>query len=86
LLVSADFLASDFCTEMELPALLERARNRGVRVLPVMLSPCHPDSIPGLSGLQAVNDPARTLVEIDHGEQERVLVALAQAVREAVGR
>lgn len=83
LLISADFLASDFCTEMELPMLLQRAKNRGVRILPVLLSPCQPDAVPGLSALQAVNDAARTLVEVERGEQERVLVALAKAVQEA---
>ena len=83
-LLSADFMASDFCTEMELPRMLQRAKERGVRVLPVMLSPCHSGAVPGLSALQAVNDPSRTLVEMERGEQERVLVALAQAVQEAV--
>ena len=83
-LLSADFMASDFCTEMELPRMLQRAKERGVRVLPVMLSPCHPGAVPELAALQAVNDPSRTLVEMARGEQERVLVALAQAVQEAV--
>jgi serine/threonine protein kinase len=84
LLVSANFLASDFCTDIELPALLQRARDRGVRVLPLMISPCQLSSVPSLAALQSVNDPARTLVEVDRGEQERVLVALASAVRQAL--
>jgi serine/threonine protein kinase len=83
LLLSANFVASDFCTEIELPALLERAQDRGVTILPIIVSPCQLDTVPGLSALQAVNSPSRTLTEVDRGEQERVLVALAQAVRNA---
>ena len=40
LLVSADFLASEFITGDELPPLLAAAREEGARVLPVIVSPC----------------------------------------------
>ena len=86
LLVSADFLASDFCTEEELSQLFQRARDRGVRILPVIISPCQLAASPGLAALQAINPPTRTLVEMDRGEQERVLVGLADAVYEALSR
>jgi hypothetical protein len=84
LLVSADFLASDFCTEIELVRLLQRAAERGVRILPVIVSPCQLSSSPGLAALQAINMPSRTLIEMDRGEQERVLVGLAAAVSETL--
>jgi serine/threonine protein kinase len=86
LLVSANFLASDFCTEEELSQLFRRARDRGVRILPVIISPCQLAASPGLAALQAINAPSRTPVEMDRGEQERVLVGLAAAVYEAVSR
>ena len=38
LLISADFFASDFIDETELPPLLDAAKAKGVRILPVILS------------------------------------------------
>jgi tetratricopeptide (TPR) repeat protein len=41
LLVSADFLASDYCTNVEVPRALARHATGEARVLPVILRPCH---------------------------------------------
>lgn len=40
LLVSADFLASDFIVDNELPPLLESAEAKGTRIIPVIVKPC----------------------------------------------
>jgi serine/threonine protein kinase len=86
LLISSHFLASDFCLDEELPRLLTGAAARGIRILPVIVGPCRLDVSPHIAALQAVNMPTRTLIEMDHGEQERVLVTLANAVwRELMG-
>ncbi len=39
-LISANFLASRFCTEREVPFLLERAEKDGLLLIPVVLSDC----------------------------------------------
>jgi hypothetical protein len=40
LLVSADFLASDFITRVELPSLLQAAAKRKCKVMPIIVGPC----------------------------------------------
>src|SRR5260370_31391907 len=40
LLISADFLASDFIASIELPALLLAARQRNCKVLSIIVGPC----------------------------------------------
>src|SRR5271170_5638040 len=40
LLVSADFLASDFIDKDELPPLLAAAEDKGTMILPLIIGPC----------------------------------------------
>lgn len=86
ILVSANFLASDFCTTQELPQLLKRASANGVKILPVILSPCQLETSPALLSFQAVNPPSRTLIEMDQGERERVFVSLLAALEHTASR
>ena len=56
LLLSSDFLASDFIAENELPPLLAAAKEQGVTILPVLVQPCAYNDM-GLSKFQAVRVP-----------------------------
>ena len=82
LLVSADFLASDFMVDNELPPLLMSAKARGVRILPVILKPCgfHRDEV--LSSFPCANDPAIPLLSLDHIGQEATYNRIADEVAE----
>src|SRR5262249_46312122 len=60
LLVSVSFLASDFVAEEELPKLLLGAEQRGVVILPVILTPCA-FKRSKLYKYQAINEPSLPL-------------------------
>jgi hypothetical protein len=80
LLISADFFASDFIDETELPPLLEAAKAKGVRILPVILSASRFARSPELARIQAVNPPSRPLNDMLPAEQEKVLDHLAHTI------
>lgn len=81
LLVSANFLASDFISDDELPPLLSTAEKGGAVVLPVLISPC--DLPESLSQFQAVNDPQKTLVDMKKGERDRVWLKVVKSIESA---
>ncbi len=71
LLISADFLASKFITEDELPPLLAAAEEEGATILPVILSPCGFEYHPTLSRYQSVNSPSMPLTRMSrHGRED----------------
>ena len=80
LLISADFLASEFIRTNELPPLLEAAQEKGALILLIIVSPCLFQTEPELSQFHAVNDPSSSLVSVPEGEQEAVFVRAAQAL------
>lgn len=84
LLISADFLASDFINGNELPPLLERHANEGAVILPLILSPSRFAKTPNLARFQAVNLPTRPLIALSRAEQEAILVELTEAIEAAL--
>ena len=80
LLISADFFASDFINENELPPLLTAAQLKGVRILPVILSASQFDWNSRLTRFQAVNPPNRPLARMSSADQEEVFNYLAQTI------
>ena len=70
LLISADFLASRFIRKNELPPLLEAADKKGIKIIPVILSPCPFESVEKLSQFQAANNPSQPLSRM-HGFDEQ---------------
>ena len=85
LLISADFLASDFIASEELPPLLAAAKEEGAIVLPLIVSPSRFTRTVSLSKYQAVNDPRKPLVSMTRGEQEEVLDRVAEHIESAIG-
>ena len=79
-LVSADFLASKFITQYELPKLLTSAENDGTVILPVIVSPCLFNES-GLTVFQAVNPPDKPLSAMKRSDREQMLVEVAKVIR-----
>ena len=84
LLISADFLASDFIRKRELQPLLAAAKGEGLLILPVILSPCRFKRMKSLSAFQAVNNPDKPLISLVRWEQEQVFDRVAEAIEDAL--
>lgn len=82
LLISPDFLASDFIVQRELPALLEQMKERGTAVLPVILRPTAWSAIPELAQLQFINTDAKPLAAGTEYEVDQALASVANRVGE----
>ena len=86
LLVSADFLASDFIVDNELPPILLNAESKGTRIIPVILKPCRFKRDKNLSLFQAINDPANPLSTLPESEQELVYDNISESVERLLVR
>lgn len=83
LLVSRNFLASDFIADNELPPLLEAADNEGLKILLVIVGHSLFEET-DLGRYQAVNDPARPLAGISAANREKEVVRICKVIRDAV--
>ncbi len=84
LLISADFLASDFIIKNELPPMLSRAERDGTRIIPVVLKPCRFSRDPSLSIFQSLNSPDQPLSTLGEPQCEQIYDQLAQTLEESV--
>jgi chaperonin GroEL len=83
LLVSANFLASDFIASDEVPPLLAAAREDGAVIVPLILSPSRFSKTAGLADFQSINDPREPFVNMSWVRQEEVLFQLAELIEES---
>ena len=79
LLVSPDFLASDFIAEKELPPLLEAAANEGLSILWVAVSSSAYKTT-AIAKYQAANNPMEPLNGLPPADLETRLVQIAQKI------
>ena len=85
LLISADFLASDFITHDEIPPLLEAAEQEGTRILLVILSPCAFQRSK-LARYQTLNKPSEPLIGASKVRQEEIWAKLAEQVADTLAQ
>ncbi|MCP4583130.1 MAG: toll/interleukin-1 receptor domain-containing protein, partial [candidate division Zixibacteria bacterium] len=84
LLVSTEFLASDFINKEEIPKLLKAAESDGATILPLILKPCRFIKNKKLSEFQAINDPAKPLSGLSKNKQEKILVQMTDRIAELI--
>ncbi|SRR6266487_1758088 len=83
LLVSADYLASEFIVENELPPLVAAAQQEEAVILIVILSPCafkHTE----LEPYQTINSPSQPLSSMGRNNREMIWVTVAEQVSGAL--
>ncbi|MCD1116291.1 leucine-rich repeat domain-containing protein [Chryseobacterium turcicum] len=78
--ISTDFLASEFITKKEVPIILENAKKKGVKIMPIIVEPClFTDSI--LSKYQAANPPSESLGSLQKAKAESYLLHLTKDIK-----
>ncbi len=83
LLVSPNFLESEFIASSELPPLLAAAKERGVTILWVPISFSSYDETE-ISIYKAVIDPERPIDTMSKAEQDKTWVAVCKQIKEAL--
>jgi hypothetical protein len=83
LLVSAEFLASDFIAKEELPVILEASSRARMKVFWILLSPAAYDATP-LQTIQAAHDISKPLKSLTEVDRRQVLLDIARKVKSAV--
>lgn len=84
LLVSPDFLASDFIHHHELEPLLQKAESQGVRLLWVPVRTCAVKDTP-LSRYQAVIPASKPLADMSRAARDKALLEICEQIKQAVG-
>jgi hypothetical protein len=86
LLISSDFLASDFISQEELPLLVDRAEKKegGIRLLWIAVRPSGFEHEPEVEKLQALNDPSRPLSKLQKSAWETELTKVCNKILAAV--
>lgn len=86
LLVSQDFLVSEFITEHELPKLLSNAAEAGKKIFWIPLCPSTVfDTNPAITQFQSlVKNPKTSLEELEEAQRKKVLVEISTKLKEAI--
>lgn len=86
LLITANFLTSDFILKEEVPRAFENGRDAGVRIIPVLCRPCAWETVEWLSRLQMWPANAEPLWRRDDDDPEQLLSDLALEIARLAGK
>jgi tetratricopeptide (TPR) repeat protein len=79
-LISADYLSSDFCVKEEIPYLLERRKQEGMLLLPVLIRPCLWTSLDWLKALQMLPRDGKSVAVDFKDDWDTPFVLVADSV------
>lgn len=82
LLVSPDFLNSDFISDVELPYLLDQAERNNVEIVWVLLKEAMYELTP-LADITGAHDLAEPLSELTSAQVDRVMKSIARKIKQA---
>ena len=84
LLVSSDFLASEFVTQQEIPQFLKRREHEGLRIVPILIRPCAWRTAGWLVNLQGATKDNRPLSQYKWGsyDLEQAFADIAEEVHQ----
>ena len=86
LLISAHFLTSSFIQREEVSRLLTRRQQEGLRIVPILVTPCAWEQVPWLARMQLRPIDARPLSAGNDHQIETELTAIAQEIATLIRR
>ncbi|MEE9338568.1 MAG: toll/interleukin-1 receptor domain-containing protein [Methylococcaceae bacterium] len=78
LLISADFLASDYCWDVEIERAMQRHKEKSAIVIPINLRPCDTKNIAFMK-LQGLPKDFKPVIKWDH--QDEAFTDIAEGIR-----
>lgn len=84
LLMSADYMASNYINEIEVPLILEKAKNPAYKIMPIIVSGCRYTRDNRFKKIQAVNDPKETVARMTYGKQENFFDKVSFEIEEFI--
>jgi hypothetical protein len=83
-LISADYLNSDFCKKEEIPYLLKRRSQQGMRLLPVLVRPCPYQYVSWLQAVDLLPKDRRPIAGFTATKREQAFFEIAKSIGEGL--
>ncbi len=80
LLISANYLSSDFCVKEEIPFLLERRAKQGVLIIPILIRPCHWKAIDWLKAIQMIPRDGKSVAVDFKEDYDTIFTSVAEQI------
>ena len=80
MLISADFLTSRFIRAEEIPTLLRRREQAGMKLIPLIVRPCAWQKVSWLSAIQGGGKDNKPLSKLDKNKREEALTELTEKI------